>query len=238
MGGKDLRGYCCGLPDEKRFSNHADILILLCECCNAYSKYRFPRLIELCGASDALKALAAAHVEDDLSLQVLCNRSSWNKVLVRIKLLSTQAAVAELFSQNELAFTAVTVAAHHGAPVKELKIMLGKLDAEKLNILVIAHISLCLPLHHTAQFHPDPSATKLLARHHPPALLAKSDEGALPLHYAFKFNNNPAIADLLRKLTTAYEHGHFSVLVPLCGTSPTLEALAVGSTDYLSLLVL
>jgi len=43
---------------------------------------------------------------------------------------------------------------------------------------------------------------------------------------------------LVCKLTTAYEHGHFSALVRLCGTSDELQALAVCSTDDVQLLVL
>jgi len=58
------------------FSNHADIHNLLVDCRNAFRQHRFPRLVELCGTSDALKALVAAHSEDDLSLYVLCMRLS------------------------------------------------------------------------------------------------------------------------------------------------------------------
>ena len=40
---------------------------------------------------------------------------------------------------------------------------------------------------------------------------------------------------LLRKLTTAYKHGNFSAPIHLCGTSDTLQALAVRSTDEVPL---
>ena len=60
--------------------------------------------------SDALVSLVAAHSEDDLSLFVLSCRQSWNKVLARIKKRSTQAAVDELFSQDEIGQTAFVVA--------------------------------------------------------------------------------------------------------------------------------
>jgi len=51
----------------------------------AFKEHRFLRLIELCGTSDALKALVTGNSEDDLPLHVLCYRNSWNKVLARIK---------------------------------------------------------------------------------------------------------------------------------------------------------
>jgi len=115
---------------------------------------------------------------------------------------------------------------------------LGKLDAKKRNILDIADIDLYLPLHHTAWRHPNPAAIKLVVRHHPPALLAKNISGRIPLDFAIKHNKSPAVVVLLRKLTTAYKHYHFSALIPLCGTSPTLQALAVCSTDDMPLLML
>jgi len=161
-------------------------------------------------------------------------------VLARIKKLPTQVAVAELFSQEELGYTAFALASIHEAPVEVLEsmILLGKLDAKKRNILDIANADLRLPQHDIAQYHLDPAATKLLVRHHHPVLLAKTDEGALPLDYAIKFNNSPAVVALLRKLVTAYKHDHFSALIRLCGTSPTLQAFAVHSTDNVPLLVL
>ena len=240
VGGQDRRRFFEGLPAEKRFSNRADVLLLLMDSYRAFKEHRFPRLVELCGTSDALEALVAAHVEDDLSLLVLCFRSSWNKVLARIKRLAAKAAVAELFYQCELGGTAFAVASARKAPLEVLgsMLVLGKLDPKKRNILDIADPDLALPQHSIAQEHPDPAATKLLVRHRPPALLAKTDEGALPLDYAIKFNKSPAVVALPCKLATAYKHGHFSGLIRLCGTSDELQALAVSSTEDLPLLVL
>jgi len=165
---------------------------------------------------------------------VLCYRHLWNKLLARIKQLPARAVVAELFSPDENEATAFTIA----APVEVLESIMGKLDAEKRNILDIADLFFRLPLHHTAWRHPDPAAIKLLVRHHHPALLAKTNSYHIPLDHAIEHNKSPAVAALLRKLTTAYKHGHFPGLIRLCGTSPTLEAVAVRSTDDVSLLVL
>jgi len=85
------------LHAENRFSNHDEILDLLSECYYDFKEHRFSRLIELCGTSDALEALVAAHDEDNLSLHVLCIRESWDKVPARIKQLPPQDAVDELF---------------------------------------------------------------------------------------------------------------------------------------------
>ena len=74
---------------------------MLIDCYLAYKAHRFPRLIELCSTSDALEVLDTLNAEDDLSLHVLSLRESWNKVLARIKQLPVQAAVAELFDQDE-----------------------------------------------------------------------------------------------------------------------------------------
>jgi len=199
-------------------------------CCAAYKQHRFPRLIKLCGTSDALEALVAAHSEDDLWLNVFCWRESRNKVLTRIKQLPPQAAVAELFFQDELGDTAFVV---DEPPVEVLEsmIILGKLDAEKGNILDIADIHRGLPKHHAAHWHPDPAAIKLLARHPPQDLLIEDGHGNIPLDHVEDANKSSANMSLLRKLTTAYKHGNFSAPIRLCGTSDTLQALAVRSTD-------
>ena len=144
----------------------------------AFKEHSFPRLIELCGTSNALEALVEAHSEDDMPLHVLCCRKFrklWNKELARIERLPAQAAVAELISQDEFGVTAFAVASVSKAPVEVLEsmILLGKLDSEKRNVLDIVDIDLRLPLHHTAKHHPDPAVTKLLVRHHPSALLVK-----------------------------------------------------------------
>ena len=86
-----------GEPAENRFSNHNEVYNLLVDCYLAFKERRFPRLIELCGTSDALEALVAAHDEDNMYLYVLSRRESWDKVLARIKQLPPAAAVAELF---------------------------------------------------------------------------------------------------------------------------------------------
>ena len=212
-----------------RFSNHDEVDKLLLDCSNADNEHRNPRLIELCGTSDALEALVAAHSEDNMSLRVLC---------LRIKQLPTKAEIAELFYQDELGRT--TFAEANNAPVEVLESMLalGKPDAEKRNILDIADIHLRLPMHYIAEGHPDHAATKFLVRHHHPALLTQTNVNGIPLDYAIEFNKSPAVADLLRKITTAYKHGHFTGLIPLCGTSPTLQPLAVRTTDDVPLLVL
>ena len=171
---------------------------------------------------------------------MLCARKSWDEVIARIKKLPTQGAVAELFYQDELGVTAFADASAHKAPVEVLEsmLLLAKLDAEKRNILDIATAVSQTPLLLTAQFHPDPAATKLLVRHYPSALLVKSARGNIPLYGAIEPNESPTVASFLRKLTAAYEHGHFSGLIRLCGTSNALEALAVRSTDDVPLLVL
>ena len=76
------------LPAENRSSNDVEIHGLLVYSYVAYKQHRFPRLIELCGTSDALEALVAAHSEDGLPLFVLCYRKSWYKVLAGIKQLA------------------------------------------------------------------------------------------------------------------------------------------------------
>jgi len=83
-------------------------------------------------------------------------------VLARIKQQRTQAAVAELFYQDEVGLTALAVAAIREAPVEVLEsmILLGKLDVKKRNILDIANNYLYLPLHITTELHPDPAAVK------------------------------------------------------------------------------
>jgi len=72
------------LPAENRFSNHAEISTLPRDCYMTHKLHRFPDLIKLGGTSDALEALVAAYDEDGLSLDVLCHRHSWDKMLARI----------------------------------------------------------------------------------------------------------------------------------------------------------
>jgi len=178
---------------------------LLIGCYKAFRQHRFPLLIELCCTSDALEALVAAHSEDDLSLNVFCIRESWNKVLARIKQLSTQAAVAELFFKNEFGLSTFAEASANKAAVEVLEsiILLGKQDAEKRNILDIADFDLAIPLHLAAD-NPDPATIKLLVRHHPQALLmTDSQYGDTPLAWAIEDNESPAVVALLCELTTA-----------------------------------
>ena len=206
MRGEPVWEWFDSVPPEDRFSNHDEIYDLLLDCDIALKDHRFSDLIELCGTSDALEALVAAHSEDDLPLHVLCFRESWDKVLARTKLRPTQATVNELFFQDELGRTSFAVAAGNEAPcllVLESMILLGKLDTKKRNILAIAAIDLSLPLHHTARRLPDPAAIKLLVRHHPQALLAKDRDDDTPLTCAIQCNENPAVVTLLRELTTA-----------------------------------
>ena len=101
--------------------------------------------------------------------------------------------------------TVFTLASRLKAPVEVLESMinLSKLDAKKRNVLGIVNIYLCLPLHFTAKYHPDPAAIKLLVRHHPSVLLAKTAEGFIPLDHPIEFNNSPAVVSLVRDLTTA-----------------------------------
>jgi len=79
----------------------------------------------------------------------------------------------------------------------------GEVDAEKRNILAIADIDLCLPLHHIARGHHDPAAIKLLARHYPQSLLMKNIYGVTLLDFAIDHNPSPAVVSLLRELTVA-----------------------------------
>ena len=136
------------LPAENRFSNDGEVGQLFLDCYDAYNEHRFPRLIELCGTSDALQALVAARDEDNLPLYVLCVRQSGNKVLARIKQLRAQAAVDEMFFLDEGERTALALATAYEAPfaVLESMILLGKLDVKKRNILDIANLYLRLPL--------------------------------------------------------------------------------------------
>ena len=60
--------YFHSMPAENSFINHDDIGRLLVDCCRTFRQLHFPRLIELCGTTDALEALEAAHSENDLSL--------------------------------------------------------------------------------------------------------------------------------------------------------------------------
>jgi len=192
-----------GMPVENRFGNHNEVYRLLCDCYNAFKQHRFPRLIELCGTSETLEALVAAHVDDDMSLLVLCLRQSWNKVLARIKQLSAQAAVTELFCQGEYSATTFAAACDLEAPVDVLESMLAKLGVQTRNILCIADIHLRLPLHYIARNHPDPAVVKLLVRHYPRALLAKDISGDTPLDDAIESNESAAAVALLRELTAA-----------------------------------
>ena len=228
-----------GLPAAKRFNNHnVEIFHLLSLSHKAFREHRFPRLIELCGTSEALEALVAAHSEDDLPLAVLGARKLWNNLLARIKQ-RPSLAVAKLFYKDKLGATALGVATDR-APldVLESMILLAKLDAEKRNILDIPAIGFTLPLHNAAQVHPDPATIKLLVCHHPSALLAKDHDIDTPLDCAIKGNKTPAVATIIRTLTTVYEHSNFSALIRLCGTSDAIQALAARSTDNVPLLVL
>jgi len=112
---------------------------LLRDCRDAFGDNFFPRVIELYGTSDALEALVAAHVEDELSPTALCLRKSWSKILARIKQLPTQAALAELFYQDASGQHCVVFTCGNKARVEVLEsmILLGKLDAKKRNILAI-----------------------------------------------------------------------------------------------------
>ena len=170
---------------------------MLCDCYIAFKQFRFPRLIELCGTSDALEALKAAHSEDDLSRALLAH-------LVEQGARAHQ-AVAELFSQDELGVSTLTSVATNDGPMEVLEIMikLAELDVEKRNILNIATITLCRPLHLAAANNPDPAAIKLLVRRFPPALLAKSITSGTPLDYAIQSNKSPAVVALVRKLAIA-----------------------------------
>ena len=101
--------------------------------------------------------------------------------------------------------TVFTLASWLKAPVEVVESMtnLSKLDAKKRNVLGIVNIYLCLPLHFTAKYHPDPAAIKLLVGHHPQALLAEDKYGNTPLDLAIQVNENPAVASLVRELTAA-----------------------------------
>jgi len=238
VGGEHVVTFFRDLPVENRFSNHDEVGQLLCDCYHAFKEHHFPRLIELCGTSDALEALDAAYVEDDLSLYVLCCRKSWDKVLARIKKLPTQAAIDELFSQDELGCTVLARASIHKAPVEVLESMLAKLDASKRNILVIADIDLCLPLHTIAQYHLDPAAIKLLVSHHPPALLAKTEVDQTPQDCAIEHNESPAVVALLHELTPSYEIRDYPALITFCDPSPVLihlHSLSLRSAAMLCL---
>ena len=150
----------------------------------------------------------------------------------------TQAAFAELFFRDENGATSLVYASSCKAPVEVLESMILLSKLEKKNILDITSSELRLPLYHTSHNHPDPVVIKLLVRHYPSALLAKSKQGRTALDRAILRSKSPVVLCLLRKLTAACEHGHFSGLVRLCGTSSTLQALAVRSTDDVPLRVL
>jgi len=121
--------------------------------------------------------------------------------------------------------------------VVESLINLCKLDVSKRNILDIPNNRLCLSLHLAAAKCPKPEIIKLLVRHNPPALVAEDKGGVNPLDYAIGSNKSPNVVILMRKLTMAYQHGHFSALIRLCGTSDSLKTLALRSTDDVPLIV-
>jgi len=106
---------------------------LLRDCRDAFGDNFFPRVIELYGTSDALEALVAAHVEDELSPTALCLRKSWSKILARIKQLPTQAALAELFYQDASGQHCVVFTCGNKARVEVLEsmILLGKLTPRR-----------------------------------------------------------------------------------------------------------
>ena len=166
-------------PSENRFSHHAEVERLLTRSYNAYRELRFPRLIELCGTAEALEALVDSHFEDDLPLYVLCFRKSWNKVLARITQLPTQAAVAELFSQDEGGGNAFALVCAYAAHVEVLERMFNaaELNAEKRNTLDIADDGRRLPLHYTGCGLPDPAVIKFLVRHHPSSRSPRTRRG-------------------------------------------------------------
>ena len=66
VGGKSIGQSFQDLPAENCSSNFAEVHNLLVDCFAAFKQHLFPRLIELCGTSDALLALVATHSEDDL----------------------------------------------------------------------------------------------------------------------------------------------------------------------------
>ena len=76
VSGKPILTYFKRLPAENRSSNHDEVDDLLLNCYNAFKEHRFPSPIELCGTSDALKAIVAAHSEDDLPLHGRCGCGS------------------------------------------------------------------------------------------------------------------------------------------------------------------
>ena len=59
-----------GQLHENPFSNHDEILNLLIHCWMAFKRHLFPGFIKLCGTSDALDALVAAHVEEVQALSI------------------------------------------------------------------------------------------------------------------------------------------------------------------------
>jgi len=107
----------------------------------------------------------------------------------------------------------------------ESMILLGKLDAEKRNILDIANMRLRLPLHYTAWHHPDPAAIKLLVLHHPSTLHAQTTDGHTSLDHAILSNESSAVVILMRKLVTAHSLRDLQSLIRLCGPTPTLSHL-------------
>ena len=119
------------------------------DCLDAYKAHDFPHLIELCGTSDALETLVAAHVNEDLSLHALNYRDEWDKVIARINRLPTQIAVDELFFQDELGKLAFLITCSVEAlEVLESMLELGKLDAAKRNIMDTADNDDWFPLHY------------------------------------------------------------------------------------------
>jgi len=107
--GRNILVFC----HKARGNNDNDIHRVVGSCWLNYKEHRFSRFIELCGTSEALEALDAAHSQNDLSLSVICLRKLFNKALANMDLLSAHAAVAEIFWLGEDGYTAFASAMRH-----------------------------------------------------------------------------------------------------------------------------
>jgi len=214
------------------------VSFLLVRSYNAYKKHHFEHLVELCGTSAPLLALIAAHTEDSLSLDVLCFRKDWPAVQSRLHRLRARAAVDEIFAQDGNGGTALARAVADEAPlaVLESMIVVSGMDGEKRNILDIATIDGCLPLHLAALFRFDQGVIELLVRNYPRGLLAETVNGQTPGHFANVCDGAAADVDvayedvfrkktMMKQLESAYSRRDYLQLMTICATSPTLIRL-------------
>ena len=97
-------------------------MALLRKLTTAYKQGDIGGLVQLYGRSDVLTVLVARSTRD-AQLCVLCQCGLWDKAVVRIGKIATQAAIEEMHEKDEKGRTALATAIVADAPVKLLKRM-------------------------------------------------------------------------------------------------------------------